>query len=243
MLKAYENIIYFTYQEQLYKITGYSHQGPTILIADKMDKQEYERLLKVGNSTSIVKSNSDIQVKSNTIFAQQMTTLEAAQVIKELLDEMPRNSILRIPKIEIDTFDRAEVGQWNLLALSHNYSFNGRKIIWFDKVYQNYKTYLSSGNFSKHHELVNTDLIIDASDDKTKILYKENNGKDLRELWHENPKKDYAPTYEKILAEWSAGQNINPDIDTESIYTLLTPENIAKIKSAQEAKIIKSQTA
>ena len=92
-----------------------------------------------------------------------MTVEDAAQASKSLLDEMPKNSILRIPKIEINIGNFTS-DPWDLIKNLYKYSsFNGHNIIIIDQVYTNYEVPNGPGQNLKYRHLKYTNIVIDSN--------------------------------------------------------------------------------
>lgn len=219
---------YFTYNGKIYQAKGENPGNPFALV-NSLDEQIYKDLLKPRSLTQII---DDLKAHAKTIFAKKMTSSEAQKEVIDLLNSLPNNTVLHLPKISFIS--------GNLFAASdfmralNKYSSTNRKLLWFDQLWIENKTIPEF-----------TDVILDIMPQETRILNKQ---KEVAYLWpnlsEKQLKEDYVPTYKQLFNYFDKHMTLpepfegtKENIEKKSIQQLLTPESIAKIKTVQEGKV------
>lgn len=234
-LTTHENNIYFSYKEKLYHILDELKDTNSATLADAQATKKYNSLLAQYGLKKVSPNFSAIEAKAQQTFAQKMTSSQAEEHIKDLLDTMPDNSIIRIPKINGEQCPPEDIiCWWTMLTNLQNYSsLYTHKIIWFDQIENCLDADYCFPN--------NIDVIIDTTKKVgTTIFYKDHEGKNPASMGTRSYSiltEDYVPTYEKMFNYFKKNKTLDvllenaiENIEKRSVHELLTPENIAKLK-------------
>ncbi len=244
-----KNMIYFTHNNMIYKTTGKLSTTNQAQPAKPEEITEYNDIL-TKYSTIVINTNSpdastsievtleDAQDQANTLFAQLIPTNDLIlQGISDTLTAMPNNTILRFAELKGPECPVEQEDCWMIFfeKLSTSpASPDTNKIVWFDQI--------SKCTNTEHCTIHYLDFITHAYQGYTSLYFKDaadNSLFNFKNGEFDGYQTDYKPQYEKIFKDYTTKNKL----DTRSVQQMLTPEAIAKIRAAQEAKITAAKAA